>query len=317
MKAAVLHAFRTSLHLEQRPDPQPQGEQIPVRVRGVGVCHTDLHIIDGAYPHLPLPLVLGHEIAGSVEGIGDVLVYASWGDGTCTFCRRGEEQLCPAATEAGWLRDGGYAEWVVVPSRHYLLPLDGLDPIRAAPLADAGVAAYRAVQRIHPWLRRGVSVVVIGAGGLGQFAIQYLKLLTNATVIVLEPNESKHERARQIGADEVMVDVPAHLSARAVLDFVGSDGTLRQAAGIVEPTGIAVQVGEAGGHLSFGLGSVPHEASFTTSIWGSLDDLAAVLKHARQGELDWHVETLPLEQVNEALERLRQGDVLGRLVLTP
>jgi len=119
MKVAVLAAFGTPLQVEERPTPQPQKGQVLVRVRGAGVCHTDLHIIDGAYPHLPLPRVLGHEIAGTVEGFGDVLVYASWGEGTCAFCQRGEEQLCPAATEAGWVHDGGYAEYVLVPSPRF------------------------------------------------------------------------------------------------------------------------------------------------------------------------------------------------------
>jgi len=89
----------------------PTCEEVLLRVLAAGVCHTDLHIIDGAMPHLPLPRVLGHEITGETDELGPVVVYASWGCGECLLCRRGEEQLCPHAAEAGWVRDGGYAEF--------------------------------------------------------------------------------------------------------------------------------------------------------------------------------------------------------------
>src|SRR6266516_1070593 len=137
-----------------------------VWVLAAGVCHSDLHMIDGAIGG-PLSRVLGHEIAGHVEGIGEVLVYPCWADGTCEYCRRGLEQLCPAAASPGWTVDGGFAEQVLVPHPRFLLPLGDLDPVRAAPLADAGVTPYRAVRRALPWLTEGATALVIGAGGLG------------------------------------------------------------------------------------------------------------------------------------------------------
>ena len=102
-----------------------------------------------------------------------------------------------------------------------------------------------------------------------------------------------------------------------MLDFVGSDETLAQAVALVRPKGVVVQLGEAAGTLQFALGRVPHESTFTTSIWGSLADMAAVLELAERSEITWDVETLELEQANEALDRVRRGDVAGRLVLTP
>jgi len=290
-----------------------------VRVRGAGVCHTDLHMIDGLWPELPLPRVLGHEIAGEADGIGPVLVYPCWGCGACELCRRGEEQLCPNAAEAGWVRDGGYAELVLVPSRRYLLPLRGLDPVRAAPLADAGVTPYRAVRRVRGWLRRGGTALVIGAGGLGQFAVQYLKLLTTARVVAVDLDERKRAAARELGADEAVSPEQVGELGRAgvVLDVVGSNETLALSAATVEPTGIVVQIGEAGGRVSFGHATVPAEAHFTTASWASIDDLKAVLEHANRGEVTWRVETLPLARINEGLDRVRRGDVVGRLVITP
>lgn len=318
MKAAVLRKFRFPLVVEERPRPEPQGDEVLVRVKGAGVCHSDLHIVDGMYSDSPLPLVLGHEISGEAEGIGEVLVYASWGCRSCELCFQGDEQLCAKAAEPGWARDGGYAEYVIVPSKRYLLPLDGLDPIRSAPLADAGVTPYRAVRRISGWLSKdGSTAVVLGVGALGQFAIQYLKLLTRARVIAVDLNERKLRRALDLGADEAVTPENVTRSARAVLDFVGSNETLALAVRILERGGILTQVGEGGGRMSFGMRHVPHESSFTTSIWGSMQDLSAVLEYAREDRLDWQIEPLPLESVNEALTRLRKGDVQGRFVLTP
>jgi len=118
VNAAVLRRVGVPLRLEDRPLPQPRGEEVLVRVRGAGVCHSDLHMIDGLIPGLPLPRVLGHEIAGQADGLGAVLVYASWGDGTCRWCRRGEEQLgrATAATPRRcWCPPGGtccrWATW--------------------------------------------------------------------------------------------------------------------------------------------------------------------------------------------------------------
>jgi propanol-preferring alcohol dehydrogenase len=319
VNAAVLRRVGVPLRLEDRPPPQPRGEEVLVRVRGAGVCHSDLHMIDGLIPGLPLPRVLGHEIAGEADGLGAVLVYASWGDGTCRWCRRGEEQLCARAAEPGWMRDGGYAEAVVVPSRRYLLPLGDLDPVRAAPLADAGVTAYRAVRRVQPWLAGGGTAVVLGAGGLGQFAVQLLRLAGDARVVAVDPDPAKRDQARRLGADHAAAaagDLEAG-AAVAVLDLVGSDTTLAEAARLVRPTGVIMLVGEVGGRLPFGFGAVPHEAHLSTSVWGSHRDLAAVVELARAGTLRWEVEALPLQRVNEALERLRHGRVRGRLVLTP
>src|SRR4051794_40730118 len=115
VRAAVLRAFGEPLALEERPEPEPRGDEVVVRVRGAGVCHSDVHIVDGA-AGVALPLVPGHEVAGDAPELGPVLVYAAWGCGACVWCRAGDEQLCPRAAEAGWVRDGGYAEALVVPS---------------------------------------------------------------------------------------------------------------------------------------------------------------------------------------------------------
>jgi propanol-preferring alcohol dehydrogenase len=145
VRAVVLPA--TGARLEYRDDqPEPEAAEI-VSVTACGVCHSDLHVVDGDYPS-PLPIVLGHEITGVHERLGPVMVYAPWGCGSCAECSDGLEMMCRSATEAGLVVDGGYAERVGVPDARYLAPLGDLDPVAAAPLACGGLTAYRAVQHV-------------------------------------------------------------------------------------------------------------------------------------------------------------------------
>ncbi len=318
MKAATLHRFGEPLRLEERPEPETEPGGIVLRVLGAGVCHTDLHIIDGAIPEIALPLVLGHEITGESEEFGPVLVYPCWGCGKCRHCVSGEEQLCLNGSAPGWTQHGGYAEYLAVPSQRYLIPLQGLDPICAAPLADAGVTPYRAVRRALHWLHPGGNVMVLGAGGLGQFAIQYLKLLAPfVAVVVVDIDIAKCERAMELGANSAMT--PDEVNARndVVLDFVGTTASLALAARVVERGGLVMQIGEGGGRLPFGIGAPEQEATFTTSIWGSLEDLRTVLEFAHNGRIPWEIEEFPLDEANTALGRLRQGKIRGRAVLRP
>lgn len=317
MKAVLLRSFGHELQMADIPRPRPKGEEVLVKVLGAGVCHSDLHIIDGRFPNLVLPLVLGHEVSGYVEDLGNVLVYASWGCGNCKHCMSEQEQLCEAATEPGWVRDGGYAEFLLVPTRRYLFPLEDLDPVHSAPLADAGLTSFRAVRRVQGRLSSRSTTLVIGAGGLGQFAIQYLKMLTDSKVIAVDRDENKLLLATGLGADEVFTPSTEMPRLQCVLDFVGSDETLALGTGNLERGGTLVVVGEAGGKVPFGFGRIPHESWLSTSVWGSRSDLKEVIDLARRKKITWPVEVLPLERANEAILRLRNGNVRGRQVLTP
>jgi alcohol dehydrogenase, propanol-preferring len=261
--------------------------------------------------------VLGHEIAGEVDGIGNVLVYTPWGCGECRFCRRTEEMICPDAKEAGLFQDGGYAEYVLVPSRRYLYPIGDLDPVEAAPLGCGGLTPYRAVKHARPWLGPGSRALVLGAGGLGQFGIQYLRLMTDAVVHAGDPSEQKRERALELGAEAA--GEPAELEGPydAVLDFVGSEDSLSHAARLVDRQGVAIVIGLFGGRIPFGLGAVPHEAHFLSSIWGSRDELAELIELAQRERLEYTIDTMPLEQAQEAHDLVRRGEARGRIVLVP
>jgi propanol-preferring alcohol dehydrogenase len=318
MRAVVLRSFHAPLELEERPVPAIRdGDDVLVKVLACGVCHSDLHVVDGYFSSSPLPLVLGHEIAGEVEGVGNVLVYTPWGCGQCRFCSASEEMICPDGREAGMFQDGGYADYVRVPARRYLYPLGDLDPVQAAPLGCGGLTPYRAVKRARSWLGPGSRALVLGAGGLGQFGIQYLRLMTDAAVDAGDPSARKQTRALELGA-EAAAD-PGQLDGpyTAVFDFVGSDDSLATAARLVERKGVVIVMGLFGGRIPFGLGAVPHEAHFLSSIWGSRDELAELIALAQRERLEYTIETMPLEEAELAHERLRHGEARGRIVLLP
>lgn len=318
MRTQVLRALRGRFEPEERPDPTPQGDETTVRVLACGLCHSDLHIVDGRWPAFPLPRVLGHEIAGFHEELGNVLVYAPFGCGGCDHCERTEEVMCPDVTEAGMVVDGGYAERVLVPHRRFLYPLGDLDPVHAAPLACGGVTPYRAVKRTLTLAgAQTPTVALIGAGGLGQFGIQYLHLLSDARVTAIDPAGAKRDRARALGVETAAAPDEVEGRFDAVMDFVGSDDTGSLSARLVRPGGVVMQVGAYGGGTRVGLSMVPHESIWSLSLWGSRDELGEVIEIARRGELDWQTEAVALDDVNDAHRRLRAGEVTGRLVLVP
>ena len=344
MLAARLHAPGEALRLEEVPRPDPTGTEVRVRVAACGICHTDLHIVDGTQTRVELPLTLGHEISGHVDAagpdalallrrhklaIGDaVLVFGGWGCGTCRECLAGAEQRCPSSRAPGFQADGGYAESMIVPHPRHLVPLRSLDPVRAASLADAGVTPYRAVRRAAPWLLPGARVLLIGCGALGQFALQYLRLLPDAgrdlVIAVRELDPGRLERASELGADIGLLASDATMTLEAmggaadvVIDLVGNDDTLAHAAAVIAPDGLVLLVGESGGHVPFGFDPLPVESWLTTVAWGSRGDLRDVVRLAARGRLKWNVECVPLRDVAAAHARLRAGDFDGRLVLVP
>lgn len=343
MLAVRLHAPGEELGLEEVAFPEPTGSEVRVRVAACGVCHTDLHIVDGTQARVELPVTLGHEVAGFLDATGDeagpllrrarlaigdpVIVFGGWGCGECRECIAGAEQRCATSRAPGFQADGGYAEALLVPHPRHLVPLRSLDPVRAAPLADAGVTPYRAVRRAQPWLVPGARVLLIGCGALGQFALQYLRLLRvgrDLQVAVRELDPARLERASTLGADIGLLDGDPAMaleamgaSADVVFDFVGTDETLAHASAVVAPDGLVLLVGEAGGHLPFGFDRPPVESWLTTVAWGSREDLRDVVRLAQRGRLRWEVETMPLREAAAAHARLRAGDIDGRLVLVP
>jgi propanol-preferring alcohol dehydrogenase len=246
----------------------------------------------------------------------------------CRLCLGGEEQLCDVTKWGGIGSAGGYAELMVVPSPRHLVRLTELEPAMAAPLADAALTPYRAVKKVLDRLVPGSTAVTIGVGGLGQFGLELLKTLSQAKVVAIDTLPSKRALASELGADLVLdpmaadpgVEIAAFTGgegASAVLDFVGSDVTMRTAVGAVGRKGIVVLVGLAGGSAPFSFFSMAGEAELTSSYWGSRNELAEVIALAERGRLHGHVERHGLGEINEVFGRLQQGEIDGRAVLVP
>lgn len=341
MRAARLHAYGEPLRLDEVPLPRPEAGQVLVRVKGAGFCHSDLHVISGDIPVLPrMPVTLGHENAGVVAaagaGVGSVkegdavAVYGAWGDGICDYCVSGEENLCMAGQWVGLSNhDGGYAEFLLVPHERYLVKLHRLDPETAAPLTDAALTPYRAIKRSLPLISPDYPVLVIGAGGLGQFGIKLLRLLCGSEIIAADLADDKLATARELGAHHTVntrgegaleqIRSIAGGGVAAAFDFVGADPTLALAFGATRRQGTVVQLGLAGGTAKLAaLQSWQPEVSFWVSFWGNIKELREVMDLADDGRLtSIPLEFEPLERVNEVYHRLEQGQVKGRAVLTP
>jgi propanol-preferring alcohol dehydrogenase len=295
----------------------------------------------GQLPFDP-PFTLGHENAGWVERLGagvtgltpgdPVAVYGPWGCGTCPACRSSAENMCERQGAIGVMggglgRDGGMAEYLLVPSPRLLLPLHGLDPREAAPLSDAALTPYHAIKRSLPKLGAGSTTVVIGAGGLGHMAVQILSAVCATQIIAVDPSDERRALAAEAGASVVL---PAGANAGAeirqlteergadlVLDLVGSDETLALAVDCARAGGDVTLVGIAGGSIPFSFFSQPYECSLQTTYWGSAVELHEVLELARAGHIRAHVERFTLAQAPDVYAKLRAGEINGRAVVCP
>ncbi len=341
MRAVQLSSWGRPAALRRVPTPEPGPGELLLEVRAAGLCHSDLHLMQWPAGTLPytLPFTLGHEVAGVVAELGpgtrgvdvdeSVLVYGPWGCGCCPRCSRGEEQLCErgrrSAGGCGLGRDGGLADYLLVPSARLTVPLGELDPVRAAPLADAALTPYHAIRRALP-LTPGAAAVVIGVGGLGHVAVQLLRALTPCRIVAIDRRPEALEAAVAAGASAVFDaaavtarDVRRAAGGRAalVLDFVGVDETLALAAGSVAAGGHVSIVGVGGGTFPMRFGAVPPETPVVFSNWGTRSELAEVVALARAGAIELEVDTVPLDDVPAAYERLAAGNVRGRLVAVP
>ncbi|WP_432189577.1 NAD(P)-dependent alcohol dehydrogenase [Streptomyces sp. Tue6028] len=344
MKALQYRTIGAAPEVVTVPDPEPGPGQVLLKVTAAGVCHSDIAVMSWPaenFPY-PLPLTLGHEGVGTVAALGAgvtglregdaVAVYGPWGCGICAKCAEGKENYCLRADELG-IRPpglgapGSMAEYLLVDDPRHLVPLDGLDPVAAVPLTDAGLTPYHAIKRALPRLLPGSTAVVIGTGGLGHVAIQLLRAMTAARVIALDVSEDKLALARQVGAHETVLsdadaaakvrEMTAGVGAQAVFDFVGAEPTVRTAGAVAAVEGDISIVGIGGGALPVGFGALHFEVSVSAPYWGSRGELIEVLDLARAGAVSVHTETYSLDEAPLAYERLHAGKVNGRAVILP
>src|SRR6266700_1443665 len=275
MKSFQVADFNAPLKEVEQPTPQPSGMQVLIKVKAAGVCHSDLHIWEGGYDlghgrkplslkdrGVSLPRTMGHETVGEILAfgpdakaatgglkVGDVtLVYPWLGCGKCETCTGGDENMCVVKPNSiGVYCDGGYADHMTVPHPKYLLNLNGLDPVTAAPYACSGVTTYSALKKVEAHLH--TPIVIFGAGGLGLMALSLLKAMGGKGAIVVDIDARKREAAEQAGAP-----------IRAVIDLVGNAATTQLGFDCLSKGGKLVVVGLFGGGATWALPLIPIKA---------------------------------------------------------
>jgi len=351
MLAARIYEFNQPLQIDEIPIPEPEPNQVLLKVAATGMCRSDYQLLDGYFrAGLPveLPFTPGHEVCGYIAGLGAevpdtsglregdlVVVDPNWGDGTCRQCHEGNEQLCSNGQLVGFGPNGGFAEYMLAPYDHVISVTDQPDvnPAYLAPLTDAGITPYRGLKKLRAAGKLGAdrTVVVNGIGGLGTYGVQYAKLLGGgATVLAFARSDEKLAVATENGADHTvnvraksaeavqdeLEDLTGRRTVDAVLDCAGSPESLGLAASILATEGALSQVGLMGERVELPLFPfVSGEKSYFGSFWGSHNDLIEVLTLAKQGAIKHHVVPTRLADVNDTLEALGRGEIVGRAVI--
>ncbi|MCB0966297.1 MAG: NAD(P)-dependent alcohol dehydrogenase [Ilumatobacter sp.] len=348
MKALRLMDWKSSPELVEVADPTPGPGEVVVRIGGAGACHSDLHLMHdfepGLLPWNP-PFTLGHENAGWVHAVGDgvtrvqpgqaVAVYGPWGCGTCARCSLGIENYCenpldaPVAGGGGGLGlDGGMAEYLLVPDARQVVPLpEGLEPVTAAGLTDAGLTPYHAINRSRHLLTPDATIVAIGVGGLGHVGVQIAKALGAAQVVAVDMKQEALDLAVAVGADHTVMSgesaadeiraLTGGRGADVVVDFVGATPTVELARAVARPMSDVTIVGIGGGDVPFSFFSQGYEVNLATTYWGTRPELVELLTLAARGVVRVEHTVYSLDDAAQAYVDLEAGKVRGRAVVVP
>lgn len=332
-----------------RQTPVPTGSEVLLRVDGCGLCHSDVHLLDGYFDlgegkrvdltrSLQPPRTLGHEIVGTVVALGrdaagvqlgDRRVVYPWiGCGQCPLCATGNEHLCGAARGLGIQRDGGFADHVLVPHARYLFDFGAMAAEQACTLACAGLTAFGALRKAAP-LAAGERLLIIGAGGVGLSAIRMAGPMFHRAPIVAEIDRSKWDLAREAGAEEVIdPSEPTAIKslmaatgggAAAVIDFVGAGSSFAFGFGALRKAGHLICVGLFGGSTPVSPAMLALKAvRISGSYVGSPQEMGELMAMARAGQVPpLPLTTRPLAEADAALADLKAGRIRGRTVLVP
>ncbi|KUO85639.1 MAG: alcohol dehydrogenase catalytic domain-containing protein [Thermoproteus sp.] len=338
MRAARFYGPGRPLVIEDVPRPRPGPGEVVVKVKAAGVCHTELHFLEGVLNLGVVPVTLGHEIAGVVEEVGPgveepkpgdrVLVYYYVGCGKCRFCLRGEENLCESPrAEYGFITDGGYAEYIKVPARNAVRLPDNITFEQAAPIGCSVTTAIHATRRARPEV--GEYVAVYGVGAVGFALIQYNKLI-GAKVIAIGRSERKLQLAEELGADYVInarsedvveraLEITDGRGVDVVYELVGIRETMDNSLRMLAKRGRLVLIGYWRDKLEANpLDLVVKEATITASVGNTLEELVEAVRLVSEGKVKVVVDRVAgLGEINNELERLRRGEVVGRVVINP
>jgi propanol-preferring alcohol dehydrogenase len=336
MKAAVLHELKKPLTFEQIERPKPGEGEVLIQVEACGVCHSDLHIVDGDWKQFggitKIPLVPGHEVAGRIVeaggGVHDLkpgdragVPWIYWTCGECEFCREGYENLCSRQKITGLTVDGGYAEFIKAPASHATRIPSAISSSQAAPLFCAGVTVYRAIKQAQ--VVSGQRLAVFGVGGLGHLAIQIAKHL-GAEVTAVDVADDKLALAASLGATRTLNSSSANVvkelrragGVHVALVTSGAKAAYDTAFPCLRPTGRLLVVGLPP-EISFApIMMAAGEVRIQASAVGTRQDLTEVLAMAAAGKVHCQVATRPLSDANAVLDEMRSGKIAGRVVLT-
>jgi propanol-preferring alcohol dehydrogenase len=335
MKAAVVEKFGEPLVLKEVPIPTPGTGQALVQIFATGVCHTDLHAVDGDWPIKPTPpFIPGHEGAGIVAALGPGVTHLKEGDrvgtawlfsacGHCDYCLAGWETLCPEQQNAGYSVDGSFAQYALGQADYLGRIPKNLSFVDAAPILCAGVTTYKGLKMTEA--RPGEWVVISGVGGLGHVAIQYAKAM-GLHVAAVDLGPEKMALARKLGA-EVAIDAKTQDPVKEIQKQIGgAHGALvtavspiafKQAVGMLRRGGTCVLNGLPPGEFPVSIFDVVLNGyTIRGSIVGTRLDLEQALAFAAEGKVKATIETLSLESINDVFSRLKKGQVNGRVVLS-
>jgi len=319
MRAMVLDAPRQPLRLAELREPRSEPGQLLVRVRACGVCRTDLHVVDGELAKPKLPLIVGHQIVGEVvgeEGRRVGVPWLGWTCGECRYCRAGQENLCDRALFTGYDLDGGYAELAVADER-FCFPIPwGYPDLQAAPLLCAGLIGYRSLRLAGDAERIGL----YGFGASAHIVCQVARFEGRRVFALTRAGDDEAQAfARSLGAEwagAALTGPPDELDAAII--FAPAGELVPTALRAVRKGGVVVC---AGIHMS-DIPSLPYELLWGERVLRSVANLTRrdgeeFLELAPRVPVRTEVEVFPLEQANEALDRLRRGEVRGAAVLAP
>jgi alcohol dehydrogenase, propanol-preferring len=335
MKAAVVRRFGEPLTIEERPVPEVPAGQVLVKVVASGVCHTDLHAASGDWPVKPaLPFIPGHEAAGYVAKVGRGVTLFKEGDrigvpwlhtacGHCEHCLTGWETLCDAQQMTGYSVDGGYAEYTLADAGYAARLPSSLEFAAAAPVLCAGVTVYKGLKVLD--CKPGDWVAIFGIGGLGHMAVHYAKAM-GFRVAAVDIAKEKLGLAREVGAD-LTIDAAAGDPVREIHAAIqGAHGVLvtavapkafEQALGMLRKRGTMSMVGLPPGDFALPIFDVVLNAKTVRgSIVGTRMDLQEALAFAAEGKATAHYTTDRLDNINTIFDRMRQGAIDGRVVMT-
>jgi D-arabinose 1-dehydrogenase-like Zn-dependent alcohol dehydrogenase len=324
--------------------PKPKGSEVLVRITRSGVCHSDVHIWDGYFDWGPgkrfyvkergciPPFTMGHEPFGIVEAVGPKakgvkvgqkrLVYPWIGCGKCTVCKGGQDNYCVSGSRyLGVNRAGAYSTHVLVPDPKYLIDTAGVDDAFASTLACSAVTVYSALNKL-PEAGPKDRVAVLGCGGLGLIAVSILRAKGVKNIIACDIDDAKLAAAAKLGAKETIntraPDAAQRLAGiAAAADFVGAPATATLALGALRKGGRYVLCGLFGGELTHPLPPIAQRAiGIVGSYVGNLQELKEVVALAKKKKIKpMPIEVRPADQASAALEELKDGRILGRVVL--